>query len=79
MIIGMKNFYVILWIKKIVLKVLCIKKDVKKCKYKYICLGGCPNLAYRVYNDVNHSNDFMCKIYKENAKKFLLSLFEGKG
>ena len=50
----------------------------KKCKYKYICLGGCPNLAYRVYNDVNHSNDFMCKIYKENAKKFLLSLFEGK-
>lgn len=29
MIIGMKNFYVILWIKKIVLKVLCIKKDVK--------------------------------------------------
>lgn len=64
--------------KKNSFKSIMHKERCKKCKYKYICLGGCPNLAYRVYNDVNHSNDFMCKIYKENAKKFLLSLFEGK-
>ena len=36
MIIGMNNFYVILWIKKIVLKVLCIKKDVKNVNIKII-------------------------------------------
>lgn len=54
------------------------KEKCKVCEYKFLCLGGCPNLSYRVYGDINHSNDFMCELYKKNARKFLLSLFEGK-
>lgn len=54
-------------------KTLC-----KSCEYKYLCLGGCPNLSYKVYKDIKQSNAFLCELYKENARQYLISLFEDK-
>lgn len=55
------------------------KSQCYKCKYKFLCLGGCPNLAYRVYGNIKYTNDFMCDLYKKNIDKYLISMFERKG
>lgn len=33
------------------------KEKCKKCEYKYLCLGGCPNLSYKVYDFSEWKND----------------------
>ncbi|WP_317412730.1 radical SAM/SPASM domain-containing protein [Clostridium baratii] len=54
------------------------KMKCKECEYKFLCLGGCPNIAYRTYGDIMKENEFLCELYKENARRYLISLFEGK-
>ena len=54
------------------------KMKCKECEYKFLCLGGCPNIAYRAYGDIMKENEFLCELYKENARRYLISLFEGK-
>lgn len=44
------------------------KVKCKSCEYKFLCLGGCPNISYRVYGDILKENDFLCIIQRKCKK-----------
>lgn len=54
------------------------KEKCKDCEYKFLCLGGCPSVAYKVYGEIHKPNDFLCELYKKNAEEFLKDLFKRK-
>lgn len=54
------------------------REKCRTCEYKFLCLGGCPNIAYRTYGNIYKENTFLCKLYKENANQFLRNIFERK-
>lgn len=45
--------------------------ECKDCSYRYICGGGCPAIAYKVYGDLNHHISFFCDYLKKESNQRL--------
>lgn len=42
-------------------------ENCKDCAYRYICGGGCPAIAYKVYGNLNHHLSFFCDDFKKES------------
>lgn len=43
----------------------------KQCSYRYLCGGGCPADAYKVYGDITEPVEYFCDYLKKKAKSIL--------
>ncbi|GKX27640.1 thioether cross-link-forming SCIFF peptide maturase [Vallitalea longa] len=44
-------------------------ENCKDCAYRYICGGGCPAIAYKVYGDLNHHLSFFCDYLEKESRQ----------